>query len=69
MLPNIAEMVEQAKAVAGKVELITNGICLTEERPRELIEAGLDTLWVSVDGVTPESYADVRIGAALPTGP
>ena len=66
MLPNIAEMVAQAKAVAENVELITNGILLTEKLGRELIEAGLDTLWVSVDGVTPESYADVRIGAALP---
>ena len=32
----------------------------------ELILAGLDTLWVSVDGAKAESYADVRIGAALP---
>ena len=66
MLPNIAEMVAQTKAVAENVELITNGILLTEKLGRELIKAGLDTLWVSVDGVTPESYADVRIGAALP---
>ena len=66
LLPNISEMVEQAKAVAGKVELITNGILLTEERSRELIKAGLDMIWFSVDGVTPESYADIRIGAALP---
>ena len=57
---------EQAKAVAGKVELITNGMLLTEQRSRELIDAGLDMLWVSLDGATPESYADVRLGAALP---
>jgi MoaA/NifB/PqqE/SkfB family radical SAM enzyme len=31
-----------------------------------LIEDGLDVLWVSIDGATPESYADVRLGAALP---
>jgi MoaA/NifB/PqqE/SkfB family radical SAM enzyme len=66
LLPNIAEMIARAKKVAGKVELITNGILLTEKRSRELIEAGLNTLWVSVDGVTPESYADIRIGAELP---
>jgi len=24
-------------------------------------------LWISIDGVTPESYADVRLGASLPT--
>jgi MoaA/NifB/PqqE/SkfB family radical SAM enzyme len=66
LLPNIAGMVAQAKSVAGTVELITNGILLTEERSRELIDAGLDVLWVSVDGATPESYSDVRLGAALP---
>jgi len=66
LLANIAEMITKAKKVAGKVELITNGILLTESCARKLIESGLDTLWVSVDGVTPESYADIRIGAELP---
>jgi MoaA/NifB/PqqE/SkfB family radical SAM enzyme len=66
LLTNIAEMVGQVKAIAGRVELITNGILLTKQLSYNLIEAGLDTLWVSVDGVTPESYADIRIGAELP---
>jgi MoaA/NifB/PqqE/SkfB family radical SAM enzyme len=30
-----------------------------------LIDAGLDRLWVSLDGARPESYADVRLGATL----
>ena len=66
LLPNIAGMVVQAKSVAGKIELITNGILLTKERAQDLMDADLDTIWVSVDGATPESYADVRLGAALP---
>jgi MoaA/NifB/PqqE/SkfB family radical SAM enzyme len=66
LLPNIAEMVKQAKGLAKSVELITNGILLTEECSRELIKAGLDVLWISLDGATPESYSDVRLGAALP---
>lgn len=64
--PDIVEMVAQAKALRGPVELITNGTLLTKEMSRQLIEAGLDMLWVSLDGATPESYADVRLGAALP---
>ena len=64
--PQIAEMVRRAKLVAGPVELITNGILLTQELSRKLIDAGLDVLWISLDGVTPESYSDVRLGAALP---
>jgi MoaA/NifB/PqqE/SkfB family radical SAM enzyme len=39
---------------------------LTPEISRGLIKADLDMLWVSIDGATPESYADVRLGAALP---
>ena len=39
---------------------------LNEQRSRQLIDAGLDLLWVSIDGASPESYADVRLGAELP---
>ncbi len=62
----IAEMVGRAKALGTRVELITNGTLLTREMSRRMIEAGLDLLWVSLDGATAESYADVRLGAALP---
>jgi MoaA/NifB/PqqE/SkfB family radical SAM enzyme len=62
----IAEMVAEAKSLRTWVELITNGTRLTKALSKELIAAGLDVLWVSIDGATPESYADVRLGAALP---
>ncbi len=49
------------------MELITNGTTLTEKISRKLVESGLDILWVSIDGASPETYADVRLGAELPT--
>ncbi len=58
--------IARAKAIGAQVELITNGTMLTEKRSRQLIESGLDVIWVSIDGATPESYADVRLGAQLP---
>ncbi len=65
--PGILEMVARVKDLGSpKVELITNGCLLSEETSRSLIEAGLDTLWVSLDGIRPESYSDVRLGALLP---
>jgi MoaA/NifB/PqqE/SkfB family radical SAM enzyme len=64
--PDIVEMVAQVKSVGATAEMITNGTLLTKERSRQLIDADLDMLWVSLDGATPESYADVRLGAALP---
>jgi MoaA/NifB/PqqE/SkfB family radical SAM enzyme len=64
--PNIVDMVSQAKALGSSVELITNGTLLNRSLAGQLINAGLDVLWVSLDGATPESYKDVRLGAALP---
>jgi MoaA/NifB/PqqE/SkfB family radical SAM enzyme len=64
--PRALEWIEEAAEVSPTVELITNGTLLTEDTIDRLIEAGVSTIWVSLDGATPESYADVRLGAALP---
>ena len=63
----LPQMISQVKALGCTAEMITNGTLLTEKRSLELIDAGLDALWVSLDGAKPESYADVRLGAELPT--
>jgi MoaA/NifB/PqqE/SkfB family radical SAM enzyme len=63
---SIVDWIVQAKAIGATVELITNGTLLTEAKARALIASGLDNLWISIDGATPESYADVRLGAQLP---
>jgi MoaA/NifB/PqqE/SkfB family radical SAM enzyme len=64
--PACLDMIEQAKAAGHPVSLITNGILLTEQVTCRLIELRLDKLWVSLDGASPECYADVRLGDALP---
>ena len=66
MHPDFLEMVRQAKSLDASVEAITNGILLDEVRAEALIDLGLDTLWVSVDGASPECYADVRRENDLP---
>ena len=65
--PKTVEWVRRVKELGVKVELITNGTILTEKIARQLIDAGLDILWISLDGATPEHYEDVRLGAELPT--
>jgi MoaA/NifB/PqqE/SkfB family radical SAM enzyme len=60
------DWIRQVKALGARAELITNGTMLGERRARQLIASGLDLLWVSIDGATPESYADIRMGAELP---
>ncbi len=63
--PRTVDWVKQIKALGAKVELITNGTTLTEKISRKLIDSGLDVLWVSLDGASPETFEDVRPGADL----
>lgn len=64
--PDLLAMLATAKSAGCPVELITNGTMLGDSTRRELVRIGLDRLWVSIDGATPESYADVRLWNALP---
>lgn len=64
--PQIINMIAKVKALGARVEMITNGTLLTPRRSKQLIDGGLDVLWVSLDGAEPESYSDVRLGARLP---
>jgi MoaA/NifB/PqqE/SkfB family radical SAM enzyme len=63
--PKIIDMISQVKAQQAKVELITNGTLLDEGCARKLVESGLDRIWISIDGASPDSYADIRLGATL----
>jgi radical SAM protein with 4Fe4S-binding SPASM domain len=61
MNERLPEMVQAAKARGVPiVNLTTNGVLLDDTASRALIEAGLDTLVVSFDGITRETYARLR---------
>lgn len=45
----VVEIVKQISSLGKKVELLTNGTLLTKTMSEELVEAGLDVLWVSCD--------------------
>lgn len=64
--PKILRLVERAKGRGFRLSMITNGILLTPETARQLIDLKLDMLWVSLDGASAECYADVRLGDMLP---
>ena len=64
--PKIMEWLSKVKSLGGRIELITNGTLLDDSNIRELCRIGLDRLWVSIDGATPASYADIRLGEAFP---
>lgn len=54
--PRIREMVRRAKAVASRVELITNGILFTEDLALEFIRLGVDVVWFSLDRLHADAY-------------
>lgn len=60
---NIFDLIRYAKD-KGIIDIIinTNGLLLSEEFSKKLIESGLDQIIISIDGVTEESYETIRRG-------
>jgi len=54
-LPEMIRMVKEAD-IAQRIDVITNGSLLNEELSARLIDAGLDVLRVSLQGMSSESY-------------
>lgn len=67
--PRIAEMIAYAKerGVTDRTEIVTNGSLLTHELSDALIDAGLDRLRVSLQGVSAEQYRETG-GAVIDFG-
>lgn len=62
--PRILDMIQAVRERGLAVTVGTNGLLLDAPMARELVRLGVDRLVVSVDGVKPETYADIR-GAML----
>lgn len=45
------------------VHISTNAIFLTEDRSRSLLETGLDTIYLCLDGIKKETYERLRVNA------
>jgi MoaA/NifB/PqqE/SkfB family radical SAM enzyme len=58
--PRIAEMVELAKRknIAERVEIVSNGVLLTPELSNKLINAGLDRIRISIQGIDADRCRD-----------
>lgn len=59
--PHISEMVAYAKEknVAQRIEIISNGSLLTKEKSKQLDEAGLDAIRISLQGLSAQKYTQV----------
>lgn len=64
--PHIYEMLEEATRNSGvMVTLTTNGTLMTEKRIERLLAAGVDVIDISLDALTPETYAKIRVNGNL----
>lgn len=58
MHPRLEEMITylRSRGIVRIVELSTNGLLLTKEKAKRLLDSGLNLLSVSIQGVDPEAY-------------
>jgi radical SAM protein with 4Fe4S-binding SPASM domain len=58
--PEIEKLIRYAHSVGIKTRISTNPNCLTERKTRDIIDAGLDLIHISLDGTDNTSYQSVR---------
>ena len=58
--PHIVDMVRAVSSAGVRTELLSNGSLLDEAMSGALLDAGLDMLWLSVDGLKEENYENIR---------
>jgi MoaA/NifB/PqqE/SkfB family radical SAM enzyme len=61
--PDIFEMIRMAKAKHCSVSLTTNGVKLTQDISKRLIQEGLDIIAISIAGATKETHERIRCGS------
>ena len=63
MAKHIAAKVAQAKAAGIKnVNIASNASILSEKRIHELLDAGLDEIYITIDSMVPAVYEKIRVG-------
>jgi pyruvate-formate lyase-activating enzyme len=67
MHPRLFDMIRYARRHELWTETSTNITLLNEDRARAAIDAGLDQLFLAMDGVTKATYERVRVGADYDT--
>lgn len=69
MNPHLAVMIRRLRdeTTAKQIHFVTNAMLATEERCRELVGSGVERIFISIDGRTPEENDYLRRGSHYPT--
>ena len=63
--PHLSEWVSRLHGIGCRTELITNGTLLTPDRSDQLLLAGLDRAWISMEGFCRQTYDRTRKGGVF----
>ncbi len=63
--PHFLDFAGALKELKLRVGVSTNGTLLDEVKAEAMVHLGIDSVIVSIDGVNPETFADIRQGAEL----
>ncbi len=63
--PRLLDMVRAVKSLGLRAEMTTNATTLDDALVEGLLRERLNTLWISLDGATEESFEAIRTGASL----
>ncbi len=60
LIPDVAERIRDMKSRGMTVAINTNGVALSAQMARDIIAAGVDSIFVSLDAVDPATFVKVR---------
>jgi radical SAM protein with 4Fe4S-binding SPASM domain len=63
--PHIYQMVGMARDQGCATTMTSNGTILNERNAARLIESGMQNLTISIDGLKPETFDAIRVGASF----
>ncbi|UCH20166.1 MAG: radical SAM protein [Deltaproteobacteria bacterium] len=61
--PKLAEWIKGAHAAGCETGILTNGLLLNKKKAKQIIEAGVNWICISMDGATKELYEQIRVGS------
>jgi MoaA/NifB/PqqE/SkfB family radical SAM enzyme len=61
--PRMFDMIEYCNKKGLRSEISTNATLLNEDRGKRILDAGLDAIYLCLDGMRPETYEQIRVNA------
>jgi MoaA/NifB/PqqE/SkfB family radical SAM enzyme len=61
--PQLAEWIADASKAGCETGFLSNGLLLTEEKLKKILDAGINWMCISMDGADAEMYNKIRVGS------